>query len=56
MIHRGGRKPALVEMSPEQARWEALAAELGVTYAALVAYYCREMAWELDEDNEAPLH
>jgi hypothetical protein len=39
----------------EQARWEALALALGVTVAALVAYYCREMARELDEE-ETPLH
>jgi hypothetical protein len=61
---RGGWKPALysVEMGQwvhrnwehnravEQARWEALAAELGVTYEALVEWYCFQVAWELDED------
>jgi hypothetical protein len=65
---RGGRKPALysVEMGQwvhrnwehnrEQARWEALAAERDCTVLALVEWYCREMARELDADEDAPLH
>jgi hypothetical protein len=38
----------------EQARWEALATALGVTVEALIVWYCREIAFELDEDA-APL-
>ena len=40
----------------EIARWEGLAAAFGVTVVALIEWYCREVAWELDADERTPLH
>ena len=52
----GGRTTPKYDQEVEQARLEALAAELGCTVVALIEWHCREVAWELDADEAAPLH